>query len=295
MMKTVFVTGSNSGLGLATVRLFASKGWRVIASMRRLDQSGVLDGIENVLVLRLDVTDGDSIAQAFRESIDRYGKIDVLVNNAGYCLLGTFETTTLEQIRQQFETNVFGLMAVTQAFLKHCRENSGCRIVNIASISADNGYPFVAAYAPSKAAVAMFSEVLNVEMHDAGVQVKAVHPGLFRTEIFDSSKLKSSGKVPAVYRPMLDRFLAMQRSWPAGEAEECARVVFRAATDNRPDRVHYYAGRDAIMLRRLKRLLGPEAAFELIKRIFTHGISRWMRWFLPKASTTVDLDSGSLI
>jgi NAD(P)-dependent dehydrogenase (short-subunit alcohol dehydrogenase family) len=201
----------------------------------------------------------------------------------------------MNQIRQQYETNVFGLMAVTQAFLTHVGANTGSRIINVASISADIGYPFVSIYGSSKAAVAMFSEVLNVEMHDTGVQVKAVHPGLFKTEIFDRSKLESSDTVPTVYRSMFDRFLAMQKSWPAGHADDCAKVVFRAATDNRPDRVHYFAGRDATMLRRLKRLVGPEAAFWFTKRIFTHGISRWMQWFLPKSSSGVELDSNPFI
>lgn len=183
--------------------------------------------------------------------------------NAGYCLPGPLESTWMEQIRQQYETNLFGLMNMIKIFLPHFRKTGGGRIINIASISADIGYPFVSAYGPTKAAVAMLSDVLNVELHEVGIQVKSVHPGLFETEIFSPEKLQLSGGIPDGYKPLRDRFELLQKSLPAGNPEECARVVYRATKDNRPNRVHYFAGREATLLRRLKRLLGPESAFSV--------------------------------
>lgn len=278
MGNTVFITGTSSGLGLSMVRYFAERGWNVAATMRRLDRMSLFADLPSVHVIPMELTNAESAKEAFQTALDHFGRIDVLVNNAGYCLLGPLEATSMEQIRQQYETNVFGLMHMIKICLPHLREVGGGRIINIASISADIGYPFVSSYSATKAAVAMLSEVLNVELHDAGIQVKAVHPGLFETEIFDSDKLQVSAEMPQTYQPLKDRFTALQKSLPAGNPEDCARVVFRAANDNRPNRVHYYAGRDATLLRRLKRLLGPESAFSMIKNTFIHGPAWWMKW-----------------
>jgi NAD(P)-dependent dehydrogenase (short-subunit alcohol dehydrogenase family) len=281
LSRTAFITGTSSGLGLSMVRYFAERGWNVAATMRRKDRMNLFADLPSVHVIPMELTDPDSAVEAFQNALRHFGRIDVLVNNAGYCLLGPLEATSMEQVRQQYETNVFGLMTMIKICLPHFREAGGGRIINIASISADIGYPFVSSYAATKAAVSMLSEVLNVELHEAGIQVKAIHPGLFETEIFDSDKLQTSREMPQAYQPLSNRFTALQKSFPAGNPEDCARVVFRAANDNRPDRVHYYAGRDATLLRRLKRLLGPESAFSMIKNIFIHGPSWWMKWMLP--------------
>ena len=281
MKRTVLITGTSSGLGLSMVRYFAERGWNVAATMRRKDRMNLFADLPSVRVIPMELTDPDSASEAIRTALRHFGSIDVLVNNAGYCLLGPLEATSMDQIRQQYETNVFGLMNMIKICLPHFREAGGGRIINIASISADIGYPFVSTYSATKAAVAMLSEVLNVELHDVGIQVKAIHPGLFETEIFDSDKLQVSAAMPQPYQPLNDRFTALQKSLPPGNPEDCARVVFRAANDNRPNRVHYYAGRDATLLRRLKRLLGPESAFSMIKNIFIHGPSWWMKWMLP--------------
>ena len=279
--STALITGTSSGLGLSMVRHFAERGWNVAATMRRRDRMSLFADFPSVYVIPLELTDPDSAVEAFANALRHFGRIDVLVNNAGYCLLGPLEATSMEQIRQQYETNVFGLMNMIKICLPHFREAGGGRIINIASISADIGYPFVSAYGPTKAAVAMLSEVLNVELHEAGIQVKAIHPGLFETEIFDSDKLQTSREIPQAYQPLKDRFNALQKSFPAGNPEDCARVVYRAANDNRPNRVHYYAGRDSTLLHRLKRLLGPESAFSIMKNIFIHGPSWWMKCLFP--------------
>ena len=263
------------------VRHFAERGWNVAATMRRRDRVSLFADLPSVYVIPLELTNPESAAESFQNALRHFGRVDVLVNNAGYCLLGPLEATSMEQIRQLYETNVFGLMNMIKICLPHFREAGGGRIINIASISADIGYPFVSAYGPTKAAVAMLSEVLNVELQEVGIQVKAIHPGLYETEIFNAEKLHVSSGMPEAYQPLRNRFVALQKSFPAGNPEDCARVVYRAANDNRPNRVHYYAGRDATLLRRLKRLLGPESAFSMIKGIFIHGPAWWMKWLLP--------------
>jgi NAD(P)-dependent dehydrogenase (short-subunit alcohol dehydrogenase family) len=281
LSRTAFITGTSSGLGLSMVRYFAERGWNVAATMRRKDRMNLFADLPSVHVILMELTDAESVVEAFQTALRHFGHIDVLVNNAGYCLLGPLEATSMEQIRQQYETNIFGLMNMIKICLPHFREAGGGRIINIASISADIGYPFVSSYSATKAAVAMLSEVLNIELHEVGIQVKAVHPGLFETEIFDSDKLQVSAEIPQAYQPLSNRFTALQKALPAGDPDDCACVVFRAANDNRPNRVHYYAGRDATLLCRLKRLLGPESAFSMIKNIFIHGPSWWMKWLVP--------------
>ncbi len=289
MIRTAFVTGTSSGLGLAIVRHFAARGWNVAATMRRRDRENLFADLPSVYVIPLELTDPVSAVDAFQNAVNYFGRIDVLVNNAGYCLLGPLESTSMEQIRQQYETNVFGLLNMIKIFLPHFRESGGGRVINISSVSADIGYPFVAAYGSSKAAVAMLSEVLNVELHELNIQVKAVHPGMFETEIFEPNKLQLSDEMPVAYKPLRDRFIGLQKSLPAGDPEDCARVVYRAANDNRPNRVHYFAGRDATMLRTLKRLLGSESAFSMIKSVFIQGPSWWMKWIVPKVGKTVNI------
>lgn len=281
------ITGCSSGLGLATARLFAERGWNVAATMRRPDQASLFNQHPSIRVIEMELTSAASVEAAVHSAMAAFGRIDVLVNNAGYCLMGPLETTSMEQIRRQFETNLFGTIGMIRAVLPVMRQQGCGRIVNISSISADTGYPFVSLYGATKAAVANLSESLNIELHDAGILVKAVHPGLIATSIFE--KLAVASSLPNVYRPLMQRFQKQQAAMKASLPEECARVVFRAATDKRPERVHYYAGRDAVMVRRLKRLLGQDRTFRLFRHALLHGLPSWMKWFLPAGSTTVPI------
>src|SRR3712207_6417101 len=123
MKKTVLITGSSSGFGKASARYFADRGWNVVATMRNPDAGEGLSGLDGALVTRLDVQDLTSIDQAIQAGIDRFGRIDALVNNAGFGLFGVFEGTPREKIREQFDVNVFGVMDVTRAILPHFRQN----------------------------------------------------------------------------------------------------------------------------------------------------------------------------
>ena len=137
MEKTVFITGTNSGFGKAMVELFASQGWNVAATVRNTEaHPGLFDGMQNVKLYNLQLTNYEQINEVSKAVIAEFKKIDVVVNNAGYCLMGPTETTTMEQIENQFKTNVFGLIAVTKAFIPHFREKKDGLFINFASSSA---------------------------------------------------------------------------------------------------------------------------------------------------------------
>ncbi|MFG1994043.1 SDR family NAD(P)-dependent oxidoreductase [Actinoplanes sp. NPDC048988] len=259
MSKTAVVTGTTTGLGKATVEKFTAEGWNVVATVRKAADLDVHAGNPNVRTLLLDVDD-EAAAPAFAQAaVEAFGRVDVLVNNAGYFQMGPLESSSMEQIHRQFQTNVFGLLALTQAFLPVFRGQGSGVVVNIASIGAEGGYPYTSAYSASKAAVLTISEALNIEMNGFGVQVKAVMPGQHATRIF--SKIDRPEIAVDAYEAPIKAFfdhIPESGSDPAVVAE----VVFGAATDGRTNKVHYYAGPDALAIPRLKRLLGIENYWE---------------------------------
>ena len=160
MRKTILITGASSGFGKTTAQYFAEHDWNVIATMRQPEQAQDLKNIKNVLVNRLEVEDEASIVKSLREGIDRFGRIDALVNNAGFGLFGLFEATPKEKIQEQFAVNVFGVMNVTRAILPHFRQNKGGIILNIGSGAGVFGLPMISLYCASKFALEGFSESL---------------------------------------------------------------------------------------------------------------------------------------
>lgn len=143
MNKTILITGSSSGIGKANAKLFQEKGWNIIATMRTPEKEEELNTLENVLVIRLDVLDLESIEQALAAGIDKFGKIDVILNNAGYGLMGTFESAKRESIIRQFGVNVQGLFDVTQKALPHFRKNKRGMFINISSIGRKITFPLM--------------------------------------------------------------------------------------------------------------------------------------------------------
>ena len=170
-MKTVLITGCSSGYGLETARHFHSQGWNVIATMRT-PRDGILPQSERLRVLALDVTKPESIAAALEAS----GPIDVLVNNAGIGMFGAFEATPMSIVRSLFETNTFGVMAMTQAVLPQFRERNSGVVVNVTSSATLAPMPLVAAYTASKTAIEGFTGSLAHELHGFGIRVKLVEP-----------------------------------------------------------------------------------------------------------------------
>jgi NAD(P)-dependent dehydrogenase (short-subunit alcohol dehydrogenase family) len=248
------VTGAGSGFGLLTSIELARRGHRVFATMRdpsrseRLDAAARKAGVK-LEKLQLDVTRPLSIASAIQEITDLAGRIDVLVNNAGFALGGLFEDLTLDELRDQFETNFFGLAAVTQAVLPGMRDRRYGRIINVSSASGRLAKPGLSAYGSSKWAIEGLSEALRHELRPHGVWVVLIEPGTFKTDIFDRNRRVAkraldphSPNYETTQRTigLLTRSLERNTADPA----EVARVIGRAATAPRP-KLRYVVGRDA--------------------------------------------------
>ncbi|MEP0917519.1 SDR family oxidoreductase [Leptolyngbya sp. DQ-M1] len=263
MTKTVLITGASTGIGRSTALLFAQKGWTVIATMRTPAKADWIT--ENIYPLRLDVTDRDSIQSAIAQSLSQFGAIDVLVNNAGYGLIGAFENCSPEQIRKQFDTNVFGLMEVTRAVLPHFRERRSGVIVSISSIAGRISFPTYTMYNSSKWAVEGFSEGLQYELEPFNIRVKLVEPGPIKTDFFDRSPDIARSEITA-YDEFVDRVLAnLKQAENQGEpAEVVAETIYRAATDT-SRRLRYGSDRVGRLFLTLRKVL-PDRVFSTIIR-----------------------------
>jgi NAD(P)-dependent dehydrogenase (short-subunit alcohol dehydrogenase family) len=235
--RTVLITGCSTGFGEATARLFAARGWNVIATMRRPEAGAALAAIDHVMVARLDVQDQASIDSAIAQGIARFGRIDVLVNNAGFGLFGVFEATSRQRVLEQFEVNVFGLMDVTRAILPHFRSNRSGVIVNISSGGGVFALPMTSLYNASKFALEGFSESLAYELASLGIKVKIVEPGGVLSTDFVRRSSREAGEAEALpdYGPFVTAveaaFEGLRASRAGATSEQVAEVIFTAATD----------------------------------------------------------------
>jgi short-subunit dehydrogenase len=249
MTKTILITGASSGIGKETARLFQAKGWNVIATMRNPDSESELNTLENVWVTQLDVLDLDSITKAVNEGIQKFGGIDVLLNNAGYGAYGPLESFSRDKILRQFNTNVIGLLDVTKAVLPHFRQNRKGLIINISSIGGKMTFPLGALYHGTKFAVEGISESLHYEVEQFGGQVKIVEPGMIATEFsgrsFDFSNNDSMVEYQKIVGALMAAMPAMAQN--ASPSSVVAEVIFEAATDGK-NQLRYTAGEDAKML-----------------------------------------------
>jgi NAD(P)-dependent dehydrogenase (short-subunit alcohol dehydrogenase family) len=254
MPRTIVITGTSSGFGKLCVERFAAEGWNVVATVRKesdLTVHGDLPGVHTVV---LNVDDEQADLALADLAVAQFGRVDALVNNAGYYQAGPLEATTMDQVHRQFQTNVFGLIALNKAFIPRFRSQGSGVIVNIGSISADQGYPYTSVYEASKAAVVSLSEGLNAELAEFGVAVKAVLPGNMDTGIFH--KIDQAKDVPDAYDASMTAFHSRNgvRSHPRVTAD----VIYEAVTDNQPGKVRYYSGPDGIAIPRVKQLLGQD-------------------------------------
>jgi NAD(P)-dependent dehydrogenase (short-subunit alcohol dehydrogenase family) len=248
-MKTVLITGCSSGYGLETARYFHAQGWNVVASMRT-PREDVLPRSERLRVLALDVTKPASIAAALAAS----GPIDVLVNNAGIGLFGAFEATPMATVREVFETNTFGVMAMSQAVLPQFRARRSGVVVNVTSSATLAPMPMVAVYTASKLAIEGFTASLELELEPFQVRVKLVEPGYGPTTRFtNNSGSRMDGLIPEAYAPFAQRIFASMTQGPAAVTRESdvAEVVWRAANDD-SGQLRFAAGPDAVALAQSK-------------------------------------------
>jgi NAD(P)-dependent dehydrogenase (short-subunit alcohol dehydrogenase family) len=249
MSKTILITGASSGIGKATARYFKEQGWNVVATMRSPKKEQELTTLANVLVTRLDVQDPASIRSAVEAGIARFGKIDVLLNNAGYGAYGPLEATPMENIRHQFDVNVIGLLETTKAVLPHFRANRSGVIINVSSIGGKMTFPLGTLYHGTKFAVEGLSEALSWEMEAVGVKVKIVEPGAIKTDFAGRSFDFSNDEGMVEYQPIVKKLLAALRNLVSMGSDPIvvARVIYEAATDG-TNQLRYTAGEDAKVL-----------------------------------------------
>ncbi len=260
MSKTILITGSSSGIGTATARFFQTKGWNVIATMRTPEKEEELTLLDNVLVTRLDVLDESSITNAVGEGLEKFGKIDVLLNNAGYGAFGSLEAFEMDAIRHQYDTNVIGLLAVTKAVLPHFRANNSGMIVNVSSIGGKMTFPLGTLYHGTKFAVEGLSEALHFEMEEIGVKVKIIEPGVIKTDFGGRPFNFQNDESMTGYQGTVQKFFEMFESsvGNASEPEVVAEVIWTAVTDG-TSTLRYTAGDDAREYMANRKALDDEA------------------------------------
>lgn len=264
-MKTIFITGASSGLGKAAAKLFQAKGWKVIATMRNPDKETELSQLENVTVLPLDVTNVKQIGETVKRVITS-GDVDVVFNNAGYGLMGPLETATDEQLVRQIDTNLLGVVRVTQAFIPHFRKKRSGLFITTTSIGGLVTFPFSSMYHATKWALEGWSESLAFELKRIGVGIKTVSPGAIRTDFINRS-------LDTTAHPAYDEWIKRMFSstdehfQSSSSPEEIAEVVYEAATDGK-DILRYVAGEGAKVLYAQRLQLGDEAFRHQIDETF---------------------------
>ncbi|MFD2200916.1 SDR family oxidoreductase [Shivajiella indica] len=264
MKKTILITGASSGIGKATALHFQKLRWNVIATMRSPEKETELNNLENVHLERLDVLDLASIETAISNGISKFGKIDALLNNAGYGAYGPLETFPRENIVRQFNTNVIGLIDVTKAIIPHFRKNRSGVIVNISSIGGQMTFALGSLYHGTKFAVEGISESLHYEMAAIGVKVKIIEPGFIATDFGGRSFDFQTGEIED-YQPMIN---ALMKQWQnpnntVSPPSLVAEVIYNSVTDG-TNQLRYRAGEDANFLLDNRRKMTDEEFFEMM-------------------------------
>lgn len=269
------ITGTSSGFGMLASIALAKKGYHVISSMRNSHRATPLhayiqeERIDNIEIVELDVTNHEEIPVKVNEVISRYGKIDILINNAGYAEGGLVEDVDIKAYRKQFETNFFGLVAVTKAALPFMRKQKSGRIINMSSVSGRSGFPILSPYVSSKFAVEGFSECLRLEMLPYGVYVTLIEPGPYKTEIWDKGFINKESTQSSANKEMLHVVLSeVEKSAKnASDPKEVVDLLLHVIEAKRP-KLRYLVGKGMKTLLFLKRYI-PERWFErmVVKQI----------------------------
>jgi len=256
--RTIFITGSSSGLGRATAKLFASKAWKVIATMRNPDKETELDKLAGVVLLPLDVTDSKQIKETVDKAVAT-GGIDVVFNNAGYGMAGPLEGLTDEQMVRMVDTNMMGAIRTTKAFLPYFREKGSGLFINTTSIGGLITVPFNSLYHATKWALEGWSESIAFEMKQFGIGLKIVEPGGMKTDFFTRSF--DTGRHQA-YDKLVEKVMSVitdpARMETYSSPAQIAEVVYEAATDGK-DQLRYVAGEDAKATYAMRLQIGDEA------------------------------------
>lgn len=272
--KVAIVTGSSSGIGYEIALILARNGFLTYATMRDLQKKSTLESIKDkenlpLKCVQLDVTDEDSVRNAVQDIKDDTGRVDVLVNNAGYGLNGAFEDLTVDEIKTQFETNFYGLIRTTQAVLPTMRRQKSGIIVNISSGAGRFGYPLGSAYVSTKFAIEGLSESLSFEVEPFGIKVILIEPGMIKTNFSNASVLAKKSIDPnSPYAPLMK---SMEKSIKqlhenASSSQLVANITFDAIASDKP-KLRYLAGKDVEQWVAAKKKMSDEEFHNVIKQL----------------------------
>ena len=281
MKKVVIITGASRGFGELIAKKFQKENFQVIATMRNIDSSPSLKKLENVDIKKLDVTVKSDVKNVVDYTVEKYGRIDILINNAGYGAFGFLEEASDEEIRNQFNVNYFGLIDCIKGVLPQMRKQKDGVIVNISSIAGRFGLPFTSLYNSSKFAVEGLTECLHYELSLFGIDIKTVAPGSFRTGFHDSINFTEDEKkedldvVRENLKKALEDGIKNEPPFPFGfgNNDDVANFVFKKSITK--SKVSNFIGRDTKIINFFIKIFGRELLFKIIKKL-------WFSRILPK-------------
>ncbi len=267
------VTGSSGGIGLSTSLALAGNGYLTYATMRNLAKRDSIQSIADkqrlpIRIVQLDVTDENSIKSAIQSILSETGRIDLLVNNAGYGLTGAFEDIGIDEIKAQYETNLYGVIRVTQQVLPIMRKQGSGRIINISSGAGRFGYPGGSAYVSSKFALEGLSESMAYELEQFGIKVILVEPGVVRTNFGENMVIARKAQDPnSPYSQMMQMMSSIRGKMleNGSDANLVAEVVVEAATAKEPN-LRYLAGKDVQQMVAAKKSMSDEEFQKMMKQ-----------------------------
>ena len=260
MDKVALVTGSSSGIGFETSLALARNGYHTFATMRNLGKDEKIKQIIekedlSIEILELDVDNEESVNQAIKTISEKKGRIDVLVNNAGYGMWGTVEDVSIDEFKEQFETNFFSIIRLIQKVAPIMRKQSSGNIVNISSVAGRIGFPVSPAYISSKFALEGLSESLRFELMPFGINVIIIEPGVIKTNFFDSMKMSEKSQQDSTYKEITDKVISGVKMMAemGTHPKEVANVVIKTLGEEKP-LPRYVIGNDAMMFLEAKKM-----------------------------------------
>ncbi|MET0634482.1 MAG: SDR family oxidoreductase [Chitinophagaceae bacterium] len=248
--KVWFVTGASKGFGLALVKLLLSKGIRVAATSREEKELArqVGDPNENFLPLKVDISSDESVKEALRKTVDEFGRVDVVVNNAGYAIFGSVEELTDQEFRQSMDVNVFGTINTIRNVMPYLRKQGSGHIINIASVAGYRGFPSSSAYCSAKFALIGLSESLAEEVKPLGINVTVVAPGYFRTSFLDSGSVMITKNLISAYNTgSMEVAMQQMNGRQPGDPQKLVKLLVDITSEANPP-VHLVLGPDAFQL-----------------------------------------------
>ena len=270
--KVAIVTGSSSGMGFETSLILARNGFYTFATMRKLDGEGsnqLTDITKNeklpLQVIRLDVNDDKSVKDAIDAIVKEKDRIDVVVNNAGYDLMGALEETSLDELKGQFETNLFGAVRLMQAVIPIMRKQGGGIIVNITSLGGRIAFPLNSAYHATKFALEGLSESIQYELEPFGIKIIVIEPGGVGSNFLKNLKMVSKPNSP--YGPIQNSMSEYFKQWAQNltHPSEVAKAILQAVTSDNPD-LRYVVGKDAMMILESRKSMSDREFQDMIKK-----------------------------